>query len=351
MKRLAIILPLLLVLLLLLPAGTALAGTHFDRIIKSGESVDEDITITGGRLVVEEGATVNGEVVIFGGTAEVAGTINGNVSIFGGSTELSGQVNGDLVVFGGDLTVNTAAGVDGECVLLGGSLEGDGQSGITCTESSGWPDFVKVPSPPLAPKPPVPPHIPPVRVAYEGGFLDQVGQVAGRSLILGLLALVMAALLPGHLAQVSDVVRRKPVASGTVGLLTAVAGPSLIALLAVLSGLLSLICVGILGFPIVIVLSVILGAALLVGWVAVGNLLGERLAVAMNLTNRTLPVTAALGTAVLTLATGFLSLLPFWLGGWLWALAAFVLACAGLGAVALTKFGSRPYPLTVKVIE
>ena len=75
------------------------------------------------------------------------------------------------------------------------------------------------------------------------------------------------------------------------------------------------------------------------------GLLGERLAGAMKLTNRSLPVVAALGTVVLTLVTGAMSELPFLLGGWLWTIAAFVIGSAGLGAVALTKFGTRAYPI------
>jgi hypothetical protein len=76
------------------------------------------------------------------------------------------------------------------------------------------------------------------------------------------------------------------------------------------------------------------------GWIAVGNVVGQRLADALSLKNRSLPITAALGTTVLTLVTSLLSALPFWLGGWVWAIAAFAIGCAGLGAVALTKFGS-----------
>jgi hypothetical protein len=51
----------------------------------------------------------------------------------------------------------------------------------------------------------------------------------------------------------------------------------------------------------------------------------------------------------LTLALGLLGELPFYLGGWFWGLAGVLIACAGLGAVALTRFGTRPYPPTAAV--
>jgi MFS family permease len=192
----------------------------------------------------------------------------------------------------------------------------------------------------------MPPTFEGPRHSFAGRFVQGVGEATGRSLMMGLLALVIAALLPAQLDQVSQVIVRKPVASGTVGILTALAGPFAIAILAAIFGLMVLLCgLGLLGFPIVLVLSVALLFGLLMGWIAVGTLLGQRLAEAMKLNNRSLPVIAALGTVVLTLLTGIMSELPFLLGGWLWSITAFIIGSAGLGAVALTKFGTRTYPL------
>jgi hypothetical protein len=124
------------------------------------------------------------------------------------------------------------------------------------------------------------------------------------------------------------------------------AGPFAIAILALISGILILACgLGLLGFPIVLVVSLALGGGFVMGWVAIGTLVGQRLADAMKLNNRSLPVVAVLGTVVLTLLVSVLSELPFLLGGWLWTVVAFVIGCAGLGAVALTKFGTQAYPV------
>jgi hypothetical protein len=354
MKRVTTIFILLLIVLAVVPAGSAFAGTLTDRIIKEGEVVDEDVAVYGGNLIIENGAMVNGDVVVFGGHAEISGTIDGDVAIFGGDAELTGAVVGDLVIFGGSMNVSSTAEVDGECALLGGSISGDGQADINCSAfvedfPFRFTDSMNIPPIPAVPEAPAIPEIPtytPPRVSPVGLFFSGVGEIAGRSLMLGLLALIVAALIPNQLNQVSQVIIRKPVASGTVGVLTAMAGPFAIAIVAAVSTFLIILCgLGLLGYPIVLILSIALAFGLLMGWIAVGTLIGERLAGAMKLKNRSLPVAAALGTIVLTLLVSSMSELPFLLGGWLWSIAAVVIGCAGLGAVALTKFGTRVYPV------
>jgi hypothetical protein len=346
MKRFLI---LLLLTLLLIPTGVALAGPS-DRIIRAGESVDEDITIVGDELEVEEGATVNGDVLILGGNVTLAGTVNGSVTVWGGNIELSGSITGDLVMLGGNVEMVDAAAVSGECALLGGNID-DEDSLLNCAEIGDGSGFQIPVIPGLPPIPPIEgiepaeparPDAPHVIIEHnESG----IGEAIGRSLTLGLLALVVAALFPAQLNQVSDVISQRPVASGTVGLLTAVAAPSLMTLLALIFAVLILAaCLGLLGFPILLLMGVALGAAVTLGWISVGNLLGRRLAEGLKLNNRNLTTTAALGTLVLTLVAGVMSQLSPWLGGWLWATVGVVLACVGLGAVALTKFGTRPYP-------
>jgi hypothetical protein len=349
MKRIAIFITILLLMILALPDGaaaaTAGAAPLLDRIVEDGETVDEDIVIFGGRLVVEKGGTVSGEVSVFGGEAVLAGQVEGDVSIFGGETTLSGEIDGDLVVFGGNMDVTSSAEVDGDCILVGGSLAGDGASGINCTTVGEMPDLAVS----AFVRPPVPSDIPAElsrlpRIS-PGGSFGEVGRVAGRSLLMGILALLAASLAPAQLGQVQQTLTRKPAASGAVGLLTAIAVPSLATILLLISAVLTIVCIGLLGYPIVLVLVIGLLVGALMGWIAAGTWLGGRLAGWLKLTNRGLPVTAALGTTVLTLAVGLLSSLPFLLGGWLWAIAAVAIACGGLGAVALTRFGTRSYPL------
>jgi hypothetical protein len=93
-------------------------------------------------------------------------------------------------------------------------------------------------------------------------------------------------------------------------------------------------------------MSIALGFGFLMGWIAMGTLLGQRLAEAMKLNNRSLPVVAALGTALLTLVTGLITAMPFG-GEFFGGVIAIIVGSAGLGAVALTKFGTRTYPFAL----
>ena len=90
-KRRFITLIVLLAAALLLPAMPALAdeGPPGDGVI----IWDEDYT-------VEEGETLNGDLVVFNGdvTIEDGGRVEGSVVIWNGSADVYGTVEGDLVV-------------------------------------------------------------------------------------------------------------------------------------------------------------------------------------------------------------------------------------------------------------
>jgi hypothetical protein len=350
-KRILILIALLLALVVLVPASAAHAAPNFDRTVSEGETVHEDLVIFGGRLVIEDGATVDGDVSIFGGTAEIEGDVEGDVAIFGGEVRLAGSIGGDIVIFGGQLQADSSADVDGECILIGGSTSGDGDSSLNCSEVGDFagltfPAFVDS-SPPIVPPVPEIRTRPDVNVHIDSGrgFFGTISAITGQSLLMGLIALAVAYLTPNNLNQVGQTLREKPGASGAVGVLSLIAVPTVGLLLLFLSILLTIICIGILGYPIVIAIFIAFVAALLLGWVAIGTLFGRRLARWLKLTNRSLPVVAGLGTVVLTLAVSLLTELPFFLGGPLWGFAAFIAGCVGLGAVALTRFGTRPYPM------
>lgn len=323
----------LLLGLLLWSVSTVAAAPVLDRVVGANERVSEELTLFGEDLVVTAGGVVEADVVLMGGDANIAGI-----------------VTGDLVLFGGDLTLEETAVIRGECVVLGGEISGSAETSPTCTRPGG--DVI----PPLSG---LTSEFSPfggaggeltdmpeaVLGVGPGGFLGVLGGILGQTIALSLLAVLFAGLMPAQLKRVGDVIQARPVMSGTVGSLTAVAGISLITLLAVISSFLLLIIVGVLGFPVVLALATLLAGAALFGLVAIGRLLGERLAAQLQLRNRSIIVTATLGTAVLTLLGGFLiaqPVFPAGIIGWLFGTALLTL---GLGATALTKFGTRPYPL------
>lgn len=346
MKRIGILL--ILMLVLVVPTGVSLAAP-FDRIIKDGETVPGDITLFEDDLVVEAGGVVEGDVTIFNGNATIEGTVEGDLAIFDGHLELSGTVEGDVALLGGSVTLNEGATVNGDCALGGGKVTDESDSAACTALGSEIADTFgpfgpfkagerAIPEMEFSPDIPALPQIPqrPSLAARIGGAALDITELLGRSLLLGLLALVATAIFPNQLAQVEYTIRRKPAASGAVGFLTAIAGPSLLAL----SSLLVLLTCGLL-LPAWIILAVLLVAAAVLGWVALGEIFGRYITRLLRLQNQSTAVTAFLGTTVLSLLLGTLGLLPFIFGE---SLIFVLLLCVGLGAAALTQFGTRAYP-------
>lgn len=310
----------LLIILMLVPTGAALAD---DKVVESGDTVNEDIVLFDDNLDVAAGATVNGDITIFDGDVTIAGTING-----------------DVVLFDGDLVVESTAVIHGDCVVMSGVLTDNTAAGLNCT-SFAAPELGALADgiPPLPALPPLPSSI---EVSQPSGFVRFLGGVGGaifQSLILGLIAFGVATLFPQHLVRIEKAVRQKPVASGTVGFLTSLALPFLMLVASPILVLLAFVCG--LGVLLGIALLLAFAGAVLLGWISMGRIFGDRLTTWLNLKDRSLPVTTALGTAVLTLIIGVFGAIPFVFGE---GLVVFVISCIGLGAVALTKFGTRTYP-------
>jgi hypothetical protein len=184
-----------------------------------------------------------------------------------------------------------------------------------------------------------------VEVERPSPFARFVGGTAAaiaRSLLFGLLAFATASLIPQPMMRIEEALRKKPVASGAVGLLTAFSMPFVIGILALVSTVLILVCVGLLGFPIIVALVLGTVAAGFLGWFTVGNIVGEFLAERLNLKTLSQPATTALGTMTITFTLGFLGAIPFVIGE---SLIWMTIVALGLGATALTKFGTRAYPI------
>jgi len=345
MKR-RVLIPIILALLLIVALTPAtFAGPLDDTIIEANETVDNDVIVFDGDLTIHQGAVVNGDVIVFNGDAFIDGSINGSVTLF----------NGDLVA-------SEQATVRGECVLLNGDVQSaGGLRNCTAVESLELPPFAMPELPempemaplptmpampgdpfePVAPVEPVEPVMPVRPVTPERGpsVVARLASIIASTVLFTLLGLLVGAVMPNQLRQIVAVARAKPVVSGLAGVLTAVAVPSLIVLLIPLSILLTLVCIGLLGFPIMILLALGLVLGSLLGWVAVGTWLGVR--VFGHGKDDRIVRAAGLGTGLLTFVIGLLGLIPFVFGE---SLLIFIISGIGLGAVALTQFGMKPYP-------
>jgi len=315
--------------------------------------------IFGGSYTLRSGDRLYGDLVVFGGSAivESDSRVTGNVVVIGGTADIAGRVNQDLVLIGGAAQLRSSAEVDGQLVRVGGGLQKEEGATIHGGESGG------MPIPRVPPIPPVPP-VPPVRRWVDNGvntwlnFVWHVARAIGTTILLALLAVFAVALWPDPMQRVGRTIKSNVGMSWVVGVLTPLAFAVVIPAFAILSALLVIACgLGLLGFMLIAVASLALAVAWLMGWIALGQIVGDWLLRALGTRDATPAASAAVGTAAITF---------LWLGldslnglGWLCGLgclAAFgwvifaVLGPIGLGAVVLTRFGTQSYNGTTSYV-
>lgn len=286
--------------------------------LESGETWDGDLVVVGGPVTVEDGAVVDGDTAVIGGDVDVAGSIHGNLAVIGGRANLkdTAVVSSDLVLIGstvvrapgariGGSTVDALEGIDFDGFELGQFELGRFEFGRS------FPFFLGA-----------------ERTSgglLAGSFLDLVRTL---TLVVTTIAigLVLVAILPDHLTRVAEAVRNAPLPTLGVGL-----GTFFGSLLAIL-----LFVFTICGIPLAFLGALALVVAGVVGWVSVGYLVGQRL-LEEGGADKAGPLPAvASGVLLITLITAA----PFGLG----FLFSVIAGAWGLGAVALTRFGTRTYP-------
>lgn len=265
--------------------------------IAAGQSAGSILAL-GCNVDVQQGATVYGSIADFGGNVRVAGTVNGSIATFGGNVLLTETaiVNGQVASMGGNYSSAPGAIVRGN----------PGGSGIT---------------PPIPPTPFTP--LNPAARMFNFGF-DILGGIVTALAFAALGALVVI-FAPNATRRVSDAVQKQPWNTAGVGCLTLIVLPIL--------GILLVITV--IGIPVALILGFVAWAAWIFGGIAIGLLAGEKILGALKVTN-ILPVLAVVLGVVLLMLVGQIPIF-----GWL---VSCVVGLLGLGAVVMTRFGTRAYP-------
>ena len=266
--------------------------------LRSGQTLNEDLTVVGGTAELEEGSTVNGNVAILGGTLSVNGEVNGDVNAMGGVVSL-----GETAVIHGDVQTLGATVSRAEGATVEGSI------------GTGRPTF----------------HIPTTtRTPIQSGmqviwnFISPIFQ----AFALAALAVLVSLFALRPMEHIGDAMTGQPVTTGGIGLLTAIVLPIMMVIISITIILLPVGLIGLLA----------LALALLLGWISAGLVTGERLAMAFK-QNWSGPVSAGAGTLVLSLAASLIGSIPCI--GWI---APFLVGIIGLGGVVLTRFGLQAYP-------
>lgn len=261
--------------------------------LESGETLNNDLTVIGGNAVLEEDSTVNGDVAVMGGNVNIAGTVEGDISVMGGNVSLedTAVVEGEVSTVGGSVQRAPGARVDR-------IRDRDDLDDITIMRSPG----------------------------FRVGFDPISGPLWG--IFQALAAAALAILVNLFAARQMDLTGRtavsQPIMTGGLGLLTLIVAPAILLILIIT---IILIPVSLLGL-------MVLAIATLFGWLSMGLIVGRQIAVWLK-QNWTEPVNAAVGTLALALV-GLFPCLGF--------MANLLIAMMGLGAVLLTRFGTRPYP-------
>lgn len=273
-----------------------LDGTHG---VNRGEHLDATVLMTGGHVAVAQGGRLSGPLYLLGGTVDVDGDITGEVNVLGGRLTLGphGRVEGPVNVGGGDFQPMPEATILGEVTI----------------------SRARVPDP--AP------------LWATRSFAAQAVWIVLQSLSVAVLAWGAERFMPRPVARVAETLTHQTLVAVAIGLLGAVVCLALLVQMAFTIILIPVALLGLIGAVLAVVL----------GWVALGLLVGRVLARRLRMTQPAR--TAFLGTLVLMLALGLIGLIPI-IGDPI----AILIAVAGFGAVLLTRFGLRPFTPTTAVV-
>ncbi|MEK6222979.1 MAG: hypothetical protein N2D54_12100, partial [Chloroflexota bacterium] len=170
-------------------------------------------------------------------------------------------------------------------------------------------------------------------------FLDQLGLTFSpitqflwfmfRLFAFSAVAVLLTLFVPKHAETTQATIVKYPVLSGSLGLLAIFVCIPVVILLAIT----------IILSPASFIIVVLVSVAVLFGWVVAGLEVGRRLGDALN-QSWSMALQAGVGAFVLAFMVGITGFI-LWegLGGML----ALVVGCMGLGAVILTRFGTRDY--------
>ncbi len=268
--------------------------------LSSGDTLTGNIAIVGGTATIENGATMTGDTILSGGTLTLAGTLHGDIIAIGGAVTLddTAVVNGNLVLIGATLKRSPLAVINGEITEQSPSL-------------FNFKNAEKTLSPFGANKDP----------------LTRALSITFESLAMSALAVILGLILPNQVKRVSATITSQPLVAGGVGLLTIVVLPIILVLLTIT----------IILIPVTILTILLFVFTMLFGWMAAGHEIGDRIESLFHVDWHP-AISAGIGVLLLSLVTGFATLIPC--AGWL---IGGIVALFGLGAVIISRFGSEKY--------
>jgi hypothetical protein len=247
------------------PVGTMLAPTVPCTAQDTG-AFRQNVTIGSDQHVC-------GNVVVVGGDMTISGTVDGNVTLVSGSGVISGTVNGNITAVDANLTLQNGADIGGSVQVVGGSIRRDNGVSVGGSIDRG-----------IDPQHILPP--------FWQGAGSPYNFPWSHLLFWVLASIAVTALFPRHVALVRRAVRGSLVPAFFVGVLCAILGAIVVV------GFV-FTCVGI---PLALLIAVSLVVASVVGTIALGLWLGERLLGRSANSRRASVFPAMVGVSLLALA-------------------------------------------------
>ena len=386
----------LLALLLLWPASAVLAdgpriqadgGRIFvneDVTLQAGEIFQGDLGVFDGNLTVPQDSVVRGDVFLTNGDARIAGRIDGDLAVIagglvleeagrvegdvfatGGGADIAGRVEGSLSSMFGGADLRGTAVVGGDLMILSGRLDREPGARVLGEElpQMRLPNLPIIPGRPTAPVVPrMTPQVPswPLR-PHQPTLTQEVGQFVGRAFGAGLMSLLFIGLgllvvlvWPRHTTRVAECIRLMPLQSFGLGLLTFFIAAALEALAAVLMIVVIMVAAALISTVILIPVGLLLilvsvllllpvplalAGAIVLGWVALAEVVGQKVSRLVKAHNMKPLGNALIGLAITVLLASFFWILKPVCCGWPFVI---LLSSLGLGAVFHTRFGKQP---------
>jgi len=291
-----------------------------------------DKLVFGGSFRLADGEILDGDLLVVGATVtlEEGSLVDGDLLILGGSVTANGEIQGDIFAVGGVVNLGKTAVVTGDVNTISGSIareEGSIIEGKLST-SEIKPFQFTIPEKVSIPQVEFP------NLAFRFNPVWNITWVFFRSFLWAALAVLLVLFLPRQSNRAAESAGAQPFLAGGLGCLTVVVVPILLVAIAIT----------ILGIPIAFIGAILFVVALVFGVVIMGLEVGKRLSKAFG-GDWALPAAAGVGTFILTLVVnGLNALVPC--VGWI---APAIVGTVGLGAVILTRFGSRSYPPGVPI--
>lgn len=309
------------VLALLMMASSACVATNRDVggfnakssfTLESGEQLTGDQVVLAYKITLEPGSIVAGDMTLTGNKVHLDGEIDGDAVVVSDRVTVgdTAHVTGDLVICAKDLQRSDRARIDGE---FKEECTNSGRVSARNLLESGWD-------------------------SWQGSAFFRVTSVIIGALLFGAVAALITAVFPRPLVRMSESVQRSPLTAGGVGFLT-----MLVAIgLTVVYGISLILLLPVVLMPLVLVGWLVIGVLSLLGWTALAAPFGVWVFRLLRMDYQPRMVAAAVGGIALALLLRVWSI--FWFTFWIGLVASIILGSVGLGAVILTRVGTRPYP-------